>query len=140
MENNDESGDRSPSDRENRIPEPAADDEPEHGVWKIWALIGLFFGFLAFVVFFVYPSQEGMISSTQLQLGALKNVSAAYTDTLPIQDVGINNQGRSMFIAFVMLSHVLFANLHLGGSWIAAVSESFFIRTGFNRLDRIAKS
>jgi len=39
-----------------------------------------------------------------------------------------------------MLAHVLFANLHLGGSWIAAVSESFFLKTGSRRVDRIAKS
>jgi cytochrome bd ubiquinol oxidase subunit I len=120
--------------------QPGPHDEPERGVWKIWALIGLFVGFLIFVVFYVYPNQEGMISSTQLQWGALLNVSAVYTETLPLQEVGINNQGRSMFIAFVMLSHVLFANLHLGGSWIAAVSESLYLRSGFHRLDRIAKS
>ncbi|MEN6609459.1 MAG: cytochrome ubiquinol oxidase subunit I [Methanoregulaceae archaeon] len=113
---------------------------PDTSMWMFWSLIGLFAAFLAFVAFFVYPNQEGLISSTQLQIGALKNVSAAYAETLPIQDVGINNQGRSMFIAFVMLAHVLFANLHLGGSWIAAVSESFHIKTGSHRFDRIAKS
>ncbi len=121
------------------VPDPENTDH-EGSMWKFWSLIGLFAAFLAFVIFFVYPNQEGMISSTQLQIGALKNVSAAYAETLPMQDVGINNQGRSMFIAFVMLAHVLFANLHLGGSWIAAVSESLFIKTGFRRLDRIAKS
>jgi len=107
---------------------------------KFWALVGLFAAFLVFVIFFVYPNQEGMVSSTDLQIAALKNVSSAYAETLPIQDVGIGSQGRSMFIAFVMLAHVLFANLHLGGSWIAAASESFFLRTGLRRLDRIAKS
>ncbi len=93
--------------------------EPDRSMWKFWSLLGLFAAFIAFVVFFVYPNQEGMVSSTQLQIGALQNVSSAFTETLPIQDVGINDQGRSMFIAFVMLAHVLFANLHLGGSWIA---------------------
>lgn len=109
-------------------------------MWKIWSLVGLFAAFLTFVTLFVYPNQEGMISSTQLQMGALKNASSAYAETLPIQDVDINNQGRSIFIAFVMLAHVLFANLHLGGSWIAAVSESIYIKTHVRRLDRIAKS
>jgi hypothetical protein len=113
---------------------------PDRSMWKFWSLVGLFAGFLSFVIFFVYPNQEGMISSTQLQIGALKNFSAAYAETLPIQDVDINNQGRSMFIAFVMLAHVLFANLHLGGSWIAAVSKSLFLKTRSPRLDRIAKS
>ena len=118
----------------------AENGDSNSSMWKFWSLVGIFAAFLAFVIFFVYPNQEGMLSSTLLQIDALSNVSAAYTEVLPIQDVGINSQGRSIFIAFVMLSHVLFANLHLGGSWIAAVSESFFIKTGFRRLDRIAKS
>jgi len=114
--------------------------EPDSSMWKFWSLIGLFAVFLAYVAFFVYPNQEGMISSTQLQIGALINASPSFAETLPIQDVGINDQGRSIFIAFVMLTHVLFASLQLGGSWIAAASESFAIRTGLRRLDRIAKS
>lgn len=127
------------------LPETSAEPvpenpEPDRSMWKFWSLLGLFAAFISFVVFFVYPNQEGAVSSTQLQIAALQNVSSAFTETLPIQDVGINNQGRSMFIAFVMLAHVLFANLHLGGSWIAAASESFYIKTGLKRLDRIAKS
>ena len=121
--------------------EPLSED-PESGrsLWKVWSLVVLFAAFLAFVIFFVYPNQEGFLSSTFLQHGALLNVSSSYNETLPIQDVGISNQGRSMFIAFVMLTHVLFASIQLGGSWIAAVSESFYIKTGVLRLDRIAKS
>ena len=114
--------------------------EPDSSMWKFWSLIGLFAVFLAYVAFFVYPNQEGFISSTQLQIGALINASSSFAETLPIQDVGINDQGRSIFIAFVMLTHVLFASLQLGGSWIAAASESFSLRTGLGRLDRIAKS
>lgn len=125
-----------------KIPQGSAPENPDtdRSMWKFWSLLGLFAAFIAFVVFFVYPNQEGMVSSTQLQMAALVNVSSNFTETLPIQDVGINDQGRSMFIAFVMLAHVLFANLHLGGSWIAAASESFYIKTGLRRLDRIAKS
>ena len=97
------------------IEEPVSEDlESGRSLWKVWSLVVLFFAFLAFVIFFVYPNQEGILSSTSLQHSALLNVSSAYNETLPIQDVGINNQGRSMFIAFVMLTHVLFASIQLG--------------------------
>jgi len=127
------------------LPQPPDDRAPEGGdngksMWMLWSLVGLFVAFIVFVVFFVYPNQEGMISSTQLQIDALKNVSAAYAETLPIQEVGSGNQARSMFIAFVMLAHVLFANLQLGGSWIASISESFYLKTGLRRFDQVAKS
>ena len=125
---------------EHQEEETSPADVPDRGLWKIGALIGLFVAFLVFVAFFVYPSQMGTLSSTELQIGALRNASPDYAETLPLQEVDINNQGRSMFIAFVMLTHILFANLMLGGSWIAVVSESFFLRAGLKRLDRIARS
>ena len=110
------------------------DDNTGKSMWKFWSIVGLFVAFLAFVIFFVYPNQEGMISSTELQIGALKNVSAAYAESLPIQDVGINNQGRSMFIAFVMLSHVLFANLHLGEAGLRLSRNRSFSKPAFAAL------
>jgi cytochrome bd ubiquinol oxidase subunit I len=105
--------------------------------WILVAVIIIFFGFITFVV---YPGQEGSISSTELSSGQLNQVNSKYNETLPIQTVDINNQGRSMFIAFVMLTHVLFANLHLGGSWVAVGSESIFLRNKKERYNRIAKS
>ncbi|MBU7024605.1 MAG: cytochrome ubiquinol oxidase subunit I, partial [Theionarchaea archaeon] len=95
--------------------------------------------FFAFVTFFVYPRQEGALSSTQIEQDALAKVNPAYEETLPIQEVG-GSQGRSIFIAFVMLSHVLFANLHLGGSWIAVITESFYLKNKKKRFDLLAKS
>jgi len=105
--------------------------------WALFILIIFFFGFVAFVV---YPSQEGYISSTEIEADKLQNVDPAYNETLPIQEVNINDQGRSIFIAFVMLSHVLFANLHLGGSWVAVGTESVFLRNKKKRYDKLAKS
>ena len=107
---------------------------------RFWILVIALFIFFIFIWFFVYPEQQGTISSTELSSGQLNSTNQVYNETLPIQDVGINNQGRSMFIAFVMLTHVIFANLHLGGSWISVGSESVYLWKKRNRFDRIAKS
>ena len=105
--------------------------------WVIVIALGLF---LAFVVFFVYPNQGGPLSSTQLQAAQVNNTNPSFNESLPIQQVDINGQGRSMFIAFVMLTHVVLANLHLGGSWVAVGSESIFLRRKLDRFDRISKT
>jgi cytochrome bd-type quinol oxidase subunit 1 len=107
---------------------------------RFWLLAIAFVVFFAIVGLYIYPSQNGMISSTELSVNQINNTDPLYNETLPIQDVGINNQGRSIFIAFVMLSHVIFANLHLGGSWVAVGSESIFLLRKKNRFNRIAKS
>lgn len=94
----------------------------EGSMKRFWSLLVLLILFFAFVTFFVYPRQEGALSSTQIEQDALAKVDSSYEETLPVQEVG-GSQGRSIFIAFAMLSHVLFANLHLGGSWIAVITE-----------------
>ena len=45
-----------------------------------------------------------------------------------------------MIIALVMLVHILFANLHFGGAWIAVLTESIFLRTNRTRYKRLARS
>lgn len=110
------------------------------GMKFFWVLVVILIVFFGFITFVVYPGQEGSISSTELSSGQLNQTSSNYNETLPIQTVNINNQGRSMFIAFVMLTHVLFANLHLGGSWVAVGSESIFLKNKKERFNRIAKS
>jgi cytochrome bd-type quinol oxidase subunit 1 len=109
------------------------------GRTRFWALVIALVIFFLFVWFIVYPGQQGMLSSTELSQDQINNTNPAYNETLPIQDVGIN-QGRSTMIAFVMLTHVIFANLHLGGSWVAVGSESVFLWKKRTRFDRIAKS
>ncbi len=39
-----------------------------------------------------------------------------------------------------MLTHVLFANLQLGGSWVAAITESSFLKTQNEDSRRLARS
>jgi len=106
---------------------------------KFWVLIALLILFLAFIVFFVNPRQGGRISSTELQSEELQKADTSFEETLPIQETG-GPQARSIFIAVAMLTHVLFANLHLGGSWVAVITESIFLRNKVRRYDIISKS
>ncbi len=110
------------------------------GMKRFWILTIALVMFFLFVIFIVYPGQNGGVSSTQLVGQGLNQTNPSFNESLPIQQVGINNQGRSMFIAFVMLTHVIFANLHLGGSWVAVGSESIFLFRKQERYNRIAKS
>jgi len=107
---------------------------------RFWALVIALVIFFMFVIFIVYPGQNGGISSTQLTNQAINQTNPSFNESLPLQQVDINSQGRSMFIAFVMLTHVIFANLHLGGSWVAVGSESIFLFRKQERYNRIAKS
>jgi hypothetical protein len=96
--------------------------------------------FLSILTFYIVPQQGGLVSSTELQAGELQKADPLYEEDLPVQEVGMGSSGRSIIIALVMLSHVLFANLHLGGSWVALISESLFLKTGKERYRRIARS
>jgi cytochrome bd ubiquinol oxidase subunit I len=120
--------------------EPSGNKRIIGGMKLFWILVILLIIYFGFITFVVYPGQEGMVSSTELSSGQLNQTSSTYNETIPIQTVDINNQGRSMFIAFVMLTHVLFANLHLGGSWVAVGSESIYLRNKKQRFNRIARS
>ncbi len=101
---------------------------------KLLILVLSLAAFILFVTLVVVPLQGGA------PYAPYPENSTEYQDTLPIQDVNIGEQGRSIFIAIVMLGHVLFANLHLGGSWIAAGSESLGIKEKKPKYNRIAKS
>ncbi len=109
---------------------------------KILALIFALIVFLVVLAFIIVPQQGGLIPSTSLRSGELQNANPAYNETLPIQSVDMGAQGRSIVIAAVMLTHILFANLHLGGAWIAAVTESISLRLKGpdRRYDRTARS
>ena len=96
--------------------------------------------FLAVLTFYIVPQQGGLISSTELKSDDLSKADQQYEEDLPIQEVGMGRSGRSIIIALVMLSHVLYANLHLGGSWVAAISESLFLTNGKERYRRAARS
>jgi cytochrome d ubiquinol oxidase subunit I len=105
---------------------------------KVYAVIAALVIFLIILLMFIIPQQGGLVSSTSQQAAQL--AQADYNETLPIQLVDLGASGRSIFIAFVMLSHVLFANLHLGGAWVAAGTESAFLKSRKQRYNRLAKS
>ncbi len=100
--------------------------------------------FVLVVALYIAPQQGSDKSSTELQEQDLQKADAKYQEQLPIQEVGLGSSGRSIFIAFAMLSHVVLANLHLGGSWVAVGTESIYLRNrqraGSERFKRIAKS
>jgi len=96
--------------------------------------------FLVILTLYIIPQQGGTISSTQEKAGEINRANVIYEEKLPIQEVNLGRQGRSIFIAFVMLTHILFANLHLGGSWVAVFTESLYLKTRRPRLNRLARS
>jgi cytochrome bd-type quinol oxidase subunit 1 len=107
---------------------------------KLIVLVLVLAAFLAVLTFYIVPQQGGLISSTELKADDLQKADQQYEEDLPIQEVGMGRSGRSIIIALVMLSHVLYANLHLGGSWVAAITESLHLRNRKERYRRLARS
>ncbi len=105
---------------------------------KVYAILAALVIFLIVLIIFIIPQQGGLISSTSQQASEL--AQADYNETLPTQLVDLGASGRSIFIAVVMLTHVLFANLHLGGAWVAAATETAFLRSRKPRYNRLARS
>ncbi len=105
---------------------------------KLLIIILAFTIYIIILAFVFVPLQGGLISSTQV-MPPVDNLPGQYESNLPIQEL-LGIYGRSIAIAFVMLSHVLYANLHLGGSWVAVTSETMFIKNGTSRFNRLARS
>jgi cytochrome bd ubiquinol oxidase subunit I len=109
---------------------------------KITVLVMALAAFLALLVLYIAPQQGALQSSTELNAKELLGAEGIYQETLPIQEVDIGSQGRSIFIAVVMLGHILYANLHLGGAWIVIITEFLYLRSKERRqrVKRLAKS
>jgi cytochrome bd ubiquinol oxidase subunit I len=109
---------------------------------KIAVLVAALAAFLVMLVFYIAPQQGGLNSSTELDAGELQGAKEVYQETLPIQEVNLGSQGRSIFIAVAMLGHILYANLHLGGAWIVVLTEFLYLRSKErrHRMKRLAKS
>jgi cytochrome d ubiquinol oxidase subunit I len=105
---------------------------------KLLIIILAFAVYLIILTFIIVPLQGGLISSTDI-VPYSDTLPSQYESNLPLQELfGI--YGRSIAIAFVMLSHVLYANLHLGGSWVAVTSETMYIKNGTSRFNRLSRS
>ncbi len=87
---------------------------------------------------YIIPHQGGLIPSSTIRANVLAN--ASFQEVIPIQTVDLGDSGRSIFIAFTMNTHVLFANLHLGGAWIALLTLIFFLYNRQKRFERLARS
>ncbi len=107
---------------------------------KIIAIIVALAVFLIFLTYVVIPDQGGNISSTSIEASQIAGANSSYNETIPIQDVGLGASGRSIFIAVVMLAHILFANLQLGGAWVAAGTETAYLKTKKPGAKRLARS
>ena len=105
---------------------------------KLLIIILAFAVYLIILTFVFVPLQGGLISSTQI-MPPVDNLPGQYESNLPLQEF-FEIYGRSIGIAFVMLSHILYANLHLGGSWVAVTSETMYIRNGTSRFNRLSRS
>lgn len=107
---------------------------------KLTLLIAAFIVMFLALVFYIVPQQGGLISSTELQASNLQDASPQFEEKVPIQDVDLGRQGRSIFIATAMLGHILLANLQLGGAWIIPLTELLYLRSGKKRFRRLARS
>lgn len=107
---------------------------------KIYGLLVALAAFFIVLWLYIIPQQGGFISSTTLQLSNLTATPPQYLEQVPIQTLGVSAYMRSMFIAIVMDTHVMFANLQLGGSWIIAVTLAVAYKTKLKRYDRFAKT
>ena len=84
-------------------------------------IIGILAALAIFIIVlygYIIPLQGGFISSTAIRADDLLGADPQFEAQIPIQEVDLGASGRSIFIAFVMLTHILFANLHLGGAWV----------------------
>lgn len=106
----------------------------------ISALIVATVVFLAATVFVIAPLQGGAIPSTELLNSTLSKADPAFSQEIPLQDVGLGPSGRSIFIAFVMETHILFANLQLGGSIIIVATLLLYMRKRRERYLNLARS
>ena len=83
------------------------------------------------------PLQGGTISQ-QISLQMISEIPHTTPHPVPIQSVG--DISRSAVIAFAMLTHIVFANLHVGGSWVIIVTALLYFRYGRMRYKNLARS
>ncbi|MGB4052634.1 MAG: cytochrome ubiquinol oxidase subunit I, partial [Methanoculleus sp.] len=121
--------------RETRVVE----EESGKRLTLISAVIIAIIAYLIILSVVIVPLQGGTISSTDILADDLRESTAHYaTSGVPIQSVG--DISRSAVIAFAMLTHIVFANLHVGGSWVIIVTALLYFRYGRMRYKNLARS
>lgn len=96
--------------------------------------------FIIVLYAYIIPLQGGLISSTAIRSSDLSGAEPQFQEQMPIQEVDLGASGRSIFIAFVMLTHILFANLHLGGAWVLLSLVILYLVSRQERYSRLGKS
>jgi len=105
----------------------------------ISAVIIAIIAYLIFLAVVIVPLQGGEISSTAIFADNLSESNASYaTSNIPVQGVG--DVSRSAVIAFAMLTHVVFANLQVGGAWIIVATALLYFRYQRMRYRNLARS
>lgn len=117
----------------------AVEEESGKRLTLISAVIIAIIAYLIILSVVIVPLQGGTISSTDILADDLRESTAHYaTSGVPIQSVG--DISRSAVIAFAMLTHIVFANLHVGGSWVIIVTALLYFRYGRMRYKNLARS
>ena len=120
---------------------PVSSDYGTRGDMK--KIVGILIAFAIFIIVlygYIIPLQGGLISSTAIRADDLSEADPRFEEQLPIQEVDLGPSGRSIFIAFVMLTHILFANLHLGGAWVLLSLIILYLFSRKERYSHLGKS
>ncbi len=120
---------------------PASDKYDSRGdIRKIIGILAALVIFIIVLYAYIIPLQGGFISSTAIRADDLLGADPQFEEQLPIQEVDLGASGRSIFIAFVMLTHILFANLHLGGAWVLLSLIVLYLASRKEQYSRLGKS
>lgn len=126
--------------RARRAP-PGSDGYDTRGDLK--KVVGILVAFALFLIVlygYIIPLQGGFISSTAIRSDDLLGADPRFEEQMPIQEVDLGASGRSIFIAFVMLTHILFANLHVGGAWVLLSLIILYLLSRKERYSHLGRS
>ncbi|MFA5614829.1 MAG: cytochrome ubiquinol oxidase subunit I [Methanoculleus sp.] len=126
--------------RARRAP-PGSDGHDTRGDLK--KVVGILVAFALFLIVlygYIIPLQGGFISSTAIRSDDLLGADPRFEEQMPIQEVDLGASGRSIFIAFVMLTHILFANLHVGGAWVLLSLIILYLLSRKERYSHLGRS
>lgn len=126
--------------RARRAP-PGSDGYDTRGDLK--KVVGILVAFALFLIVlygYIIPLQGGFISSTAIRSDDLPGADPRFEEQMPIQEVDLGASGRSIFIAFVMLTHILFANLHVGGAWVLLSLIILYLLSRKERYSHLGRS
>ena len=120
---------------------PASNKYDSRGdIRKIVGILAALVIFIIVLYGYIIPLQGGFISSTVIRADDLLGADPRFEEHIPIQEVDLGASGRSIFIAFVMLTHILFANLHLGGAWVLLSLVVLYLASNKERYGHLGRS